>query len=236
MKPQRSLGVDQTRRKSAKVARDEFARELGLREIELAEVTNQKSALDAEIHHRVGNTLQVVLSLLSLQERRLTDPAARAAMAQTRRRVGALAMINTAIYQGPGLRYVDLTVFLEALIAELVTADVDGERGLDIVVAVNLLAIEAVHLPPLALFVAEALLMMLDQIQTGGQIAISVDSSPGVAKVSITGSDAASLACGEHDLAYTLMHTYARQLAGNVSFVDDPAPTLALILTFPILS
>ena len=83
----------------------------------------QKDALMREIHHRVKNNLQVISSLLNMQQRALSDPAARAAMSDTSQRITALALIYRAAYQGPDLKRVDLRAFLEELTAQLIAAD-----------------------------------------------------------------------------------------------------------------
>ncbi|HEY8003479.1 MAG TPA: histidine kinase dimerization/phosphoacceptor domain -containing protein, partial [Phenylobacterium sp.] len=54
------------------------------RDASLRDSLAQKDALMREIHHRVKNNLQVISSLLNMQQRALTDPAARAAMSDTR--------------------------------------------------------------------------------------------------------------------------------------------------------
>ena len=59
----------------------------------LRDALAQKDALMREIHHRVKNNLQVISSLLNMQQRARTDPAARAAMSDTRQRITALALI-----------------------------------------------------------------------------------------------------------------------------------------------
>ncbi len=72
------------------------------RDTSLRDNLAQKDALMREIHHRVKNNLQVITSLLNMQQRALTDPAARAAMSDTRQRITALALIYRALYQSPG--------------------------------------------------------------------------------------------------------------------------------------
>ena len=79
-----------------------------------------------EIHHRVKNNLQVISSLLNMQQRALTDEAARAAISDTRQRITALALIYRALYQGPDLRRVDFGEFLDELTGQLVA---DWGRG-----------------------------------------------------------------------------------------------------------
>ena len=94
------------------------------RDASLRDSLAQKDELMREIHHRVKNNLQVISSLLNMQQRALTDPAARAAMSDTRQRITALALIYRALYQGPDLKRVDLRPFLEELTAQLVSGEV----------------------------------------------------------------------------------------------------------------
>lgn len=53
-----------------------------------------KDATIQEIHHRVKNNLQTVSSLLRLQERRVREPEAKAAIADSVRRVQSIALVH----------------------------------------------------------------------------------------------------------------------------------------------
>jgi len=61
-----------------------------------------KDAAIREIHHRVKNNLQTVASLLRLQGRRLTDPAAQVAIAEAGRRVATIAIVHDLLAHNPG--------------------------------------------------------------------------------------------------------------------------------------
>jgi two-component sensor histidine kinase len=52
-----------------------------------------------EIHHRVKNNLTTVAALLRMQGRRLQDPAARAALEESVRRVSAIALVHETLSQ-----------------------------------------------------------------------------------------------------------------------------------------
>ena len=56
-----------------------------------------KDATIREIHHRVKNNLQTVAALLRMQARRLTDPAARAALQESVRRVSSIAIVHETL-------------------------------------------------------------------------------------------------------------------------------------------
>ena len=79
-----------------------------------------KTALTSEVHHRVKNNLQIVSSLLNLQAGRITDPAAREALTQTRARIGALAQIHRLLYEkAHDSEMVDLSHLLNDLCTQL---------------------------------------------------------------------------------------------------------------------
>jgi two-component sensor histidine kinase len=56
-----------------------------------------KDATIREIHHRVKNNLQTVAALLRLQARRMTEPAARAALEESVRRVASIALVHDTL-------------------------------------------------------------------------------------------------------------------------------------------
>jgi two-component sensor histidine kinase len=56
-----------------------------------------KDAIIREIHHRVKNNLQTVAALLRLQARRVGQPAARAALEESVRRVASIAFVHEAL-------------------------------------------------------------------------------------------------------------------------------------------
>ena len=67
-----------------------------------------------EIHHRVNNNLQVISSLLSLQARASGAEVA-AALAESQRRVKAMALIHQLLYEHSDFSGVDLAEYLRRL-------------------------------------------------------------------------------------------------------------------------
>jgi len=61
-----------------------------------------KDATIREIHHRVKNNLQTIASLLRLQGRRLTSPEARAALAESERRIRSIAIVHETLSREAG--------------------------------------------------------------------------------------------------------------------------------------
>lgn len=97
------------------------------RDRSLRDAVAQKTLLIKEIHHRVKNNLQIVMSLLSLQAARLTDPRAQETLRQTRARINALALVHRILYEIDDQRIVNVKPLLEQL-AEQTSEGFGGDR------------------------------------------------------------------------------------------------------------
>jgi two-component sensor histidine kinase len=196
----------------------------------------QKDAMLLEIHHRVKNNLQIISSLLNMQQRALTDPAARAAISDTRQRINALALIYRALYQSPDLRRVDLREFLEELVGQLITGDAGQRLATRTELSCDSVVIDPDRLAPIALFAVEAISNALKHgMAEGGQLSVTFRAREGIAELCITdtGFDGKIAKIGA-GVGRTLMSAYARQLRGDATFKPNPAGGMAAKVTFPI--
>ena len=214
-------------------ALDAMAGALAARDLALKTMLAQKDLLMREIHHRVRNNLQVISSLLSLQQRALTDPAARAAMSDTRQRIAALALIYRALYQGDDLRRVDLSEFLQELIAQLVVSDTGPAGAIETHLLLEPLNIDPDRLAPLALFAVEAIAEAKKRGPgVGGLIRVTLTTVEATARLSIFhNGTGAKLAPGDA-VGRTLMTGFARQLGGEATFGADSSEGLTARLIF----
>ncbi len=74
----------------------------------LEEKNLEKEILIKEIHHRVKNNLQIVISMLNLHARNITDPLALEVMRSIRSRVRSMAILHEHLYQHDDLSHIDL--------------------------------------------------------------------------------------------------------------------------------
>jgi two-component sensor histidine kinase len=217
------------------VTLEDMADAIVARDAALRDSLAQKDALMREIHHRVKNNLQVISSLLNLQQRALADAAARTAMGDMRRRVSALGLIYRALYQGPDIKKVDLAPFLEELTAQLVNGELARGAAVRTEVSVDPLVIDPDRLAPLALFAVEAIANALAHgLESGGvlRLGFHVGETEAVLEV----SDDGGMIGGElppPGVGRTLMAAFARQLRGRAEVVVNAGGGVTATLTFP---
>ncbi len=122
---------------------------------ESRKLAESRETLFRELQHRVGNNLQVVSALLSLQKRKLTDPAAITALEEAADRVQLIGQIQRQLYDPDGQQQAMadlLSLVVEDCLQSFARDDVDlliqVETGLrmgpDQAIPVSLIVYEAV--------------------------------------------------------------------------------------------
>jgi PAS domain S-box-containing protein len=135
-----------------KVMRDVTEREQARERLERSLV--EKEALLREIHHRVKNNLQVIVSLLAVQARYLDDSEAVASLEETINRVRAIARIHETLYREADLVALDFATYLRQLAHDL-TSFYDPKQRLTTNVEASSLSLEIERAVPLALIANE---------------------------------------------------------------------------------
>ncbi|MFN4295443.1 MAG: sensor histidine kinase [Brevundimonas sp.] len=215
---------------------DEMAEAIGERDHELTKSLAEKDALMREIHHRVKNNLQIISSLLSMQQRALTDPAARAAIGDTRQRISALALIYRTLYQSEDIREADLADFLRELTGQLIAGESGRGPVVSSEVSADSLIIDPDRLAPLALWAVEAISNAQKHAfaERGGSLKVRfrVLEDRCVLEVEDDGPGAGAAALVD-GVGGTLMTAFARQLRGTLDFDTPEQGGMIARLTFP---
>jgi len=213
---------------------DDLAEAITLRDRSLNESLAEKDALMREIHHRVKNNLQIISSLLSMQQRALADPAAKTALGDTRQRISALALIYRTLYQSEDIRHADACDFLTELVRLLIAAEVMRGPMVTSSVEADSLVIDPDKLAPLALWLVEAVSNAQKHAFAGRggqlQVRFKVQGDTSVLEVQDDGPGAdADRVAG---VGRTLMGAFAKQLRGNADLVPAPGGGTIARLTF----
>ncbi len=88
-------------------------------ELELKTSLEEKIALLKEVHHRVKNNLQVVISLLNLQTTRIQNREVLDTLEETRNRVRSMSLLHETLYRSQNMARVNLAQYVETLCAHL---------------------------------------------------------------------------------------------------------------------
>ncbi len=103
------------------------AREVRESRDRLAALASQQAVLLREVNHRVANSLQLITSLIEMQARRVSDPAARQMLRQAAERVDAVTMVHRRLYTGDNVEFVEMNAYLAGLVDELERATQTAE-------------------------------------------------------------------------------------------------------------
>ena len=213
---------------------DELAGSIVIRDAALKASMAEKDALMREIHHRVKNNLQIISSLLSMQQRTLNDPASRAALGDTRQRISALALIYRTLYQSHDLRHADARIFLTELVAQLVASETGRGHVVTSSVEADSLVVDPDKLAPLALWLVEAVTNAQKHafVGRGGDLKVrfSVQGETSVLEIQDDGPGVSETF--RPGVGRTLMGAFARQLRGSVEFVPAAGGGMIARMTF----
>jgi PAS domain S-box-containing protein len=112
------------------VARDLTERKI--REENLLAMMREKELLLQEVRHRVKNNLQLMLSLLSLQRRTVTDGTSAVHLFETENRIRTLSLVHELLYGAEDMSRIDAATYLSAVTAQLRDALQSTQHGISI--------------------------------------------------------------------------------------------------------
>jgi two-component sensor histidine kinase len=88
-------------------------------EAAIRESLDEKVLLLREIHHRVNNNLQIIISLIKLQTRTLEDDKMKQVLSGMRNRVQAMSLVHEKLYQSKSLTSIDIADYTRFLATQL---------------------------------------------------------------------------------------------------------------------
>ncbi len=133
--------------------RERLEAAVAARTADLTQALQQKTALLHEVDHRVKNNLQLISSLLLLQNRRVTDPGVKNSLRGMLERVSAIATVHRRLFQSDDVERFDVSAFVRDLVSDMM----GSARRDDIKVRLDLerIDIAAAKAAPLALVISE---------------------------------------------------------------------------------
>ncbi len=200
-------------------------------EAELRRSLAERELLLREVNHRVKNSLQLVLSMLSLQGNEFREAGAKELFAKAIARVTAIASIHERLYQDNDPLSIDMQTYLSGLCSELARVGIGEERHADLRTDIEAMRLPTENGVSLALIVNELVInalkhgrpldrpaivnVSLRRIDSGHARLTISDNGPGL-------KDSASRAPGTSGsgLGTRLINMLVRQLNGQLRIED----------------
>ena len=198
-------------------------------EAELEDTSRQKDVLLREVHHRVKNNLQLISSIMAMQEHQSRSPEMSGLIKGLKDRVRSIATVHQNLYQTKGQVDVSIDELLETIIKQVVTVGEQTSGEIEVRSDLAAVKMNPDQSVPLALFATEALTNALKYIGSDdGAEYISIELKQ-VAKdeLSLTIENSVSAAPLENSaetstgLGAELMEAFAMQLEGQLSTNRD---------------
>jgi PAS domain S-box-containing protein len=124
---------------------------------ELNASLREKEVLLREVHHRVKNNMQMILSLLYLQSRRVKAPAIIALLDELRGRVHTMSLAHELLYCAESLEVLDAQPYIKAIV-QAVAASFRGLAPVDVEIDVASMPLDLDAALPVGLVVNELVL------------------------------------------------------------------------------
>ncbi|MFC0513054.1 histidine kinase dimerization/phosphoacceptor domain -containing protein [Mucilaginibacter angelicae] len=122
----------------------------------LRKLLQEKEWLVKEIHHRVKNNLQIVISLLNTQSAYLENEDALDAIKNSQHRMQTMSLIHQKLYQSENLSTIDMAVYIRELVAYL-SDSFSSDKNVVMDLKVSAVKLDVSQAVPLGLILNEAI-------------------------------------------------------------------------------
>ncbi|MFA4848819.1 MAG: PAS domain S-box protein [Methanoregula sp.] len=115
----------------------------------------EKVVLLREVHHRVKNNLQIIISLVNLQMRQTDDPTVKQIMSETQNRVRAMSLVHEKLYRSESLSKIDFADYTRFLATQLFSFYGTDSRRVRLEFAMSKIMVDINTAVPLGLLMNE---------------------------------------------------------------------------------
>lgn len=117
----------------------------------------EKEVLLKEIHHRVKNNLQVIVSLLDMQQKKIDSPVLQQSFTEAKTNVRSISLIHENLYRNENLSGVDVNSFVNDLVKQVSTVFNTAKKQIDFICNIDPMQLDIDTTVPLGLILNELL-------------------------------------------------------------------------------
>ncbi len=208
-------------------------------EAELENMLRQKEILLREVHHRTGNSLQLIASIMRIHVRQEKSVAVRSILEGLHDRVMALATVHTGLYETAGQKDVKMDALFSGVIRQISGLGKHISKRPQIATDFEPIQLIPDQAVPLALLLTELLAGMPASEAQAGQVAVSLRLLDGeqTVRLHITGPASLGTAASNQPtptaIGTQLVRGFAQQIGGAVSVANTPE-VVDVTVDFPI--
>ena len=197
--------------------------EIAKKNASLQELVEQKEWLLKEVHHRVKNNLQIIISLLNTQSNYLDSNAAVKAIRESQERMNAISLIHQKLYKSEDTAFINIKEYVHELV-EHIRNSFSNSSGTVFELNISDSQMDVAQAVPLGLILNEAISNAVKYAfpgQTPGRVSISITHSSVTDDYLLTIADNGVGLPTDYDLSkkasfgIRLMQGLSKQLGGS---------------------
>ncbi|SFN18127.1 Two-component sensor histidine kinase, contains HisKA and HATPase domains [Chitinophaga sp. YR627] len=196
----------------------------------------EKEWLLKEIHHRVKNNLQIIMSLLNSQSAHLRNSDAIEAIMVSGNRVRSIALIHQKLYSGDNLSSINMPEYVADLLRYMMDGFDTAERKVRFIQRIEGINIDVAQAVPVGLILNEAITNAIKYAfdESGGEITVAFRSHTAADTVVMSISDNGKGLPADFDfrqsgsLGMEMMQGLARQLRGQFNIDSNGGTTISV--------
>lgn len=186
----------------------------------------ENELLLGEIHHRVKNNLQVISSLLSLQEKSLDDESAKKAILEGKERVKSMGLIHKMLYQNDNYSGIEMDDYIQNLLKGLLDSFGMDKNKIQIETNIHKLKLDVDSAIPVGLIINELVINSLKYAyeksdQPKMTIQLNKISDDLILKISDNGDGKKVDVENSNSFGYKLVKSLVRQVKGSLEIKED---------------
>jgi len=174
---------------------------------QLQQLLNEKEWLLREIHHRVRNNLQIVMSLLNSQSAFIDNETALAAIQNSQHRVHAMSLIHQKLYYSENVASIEMSFYIRELTSYLREVYITGQR-IRFVYDIEPLELDVSQAVPVGLILNEAITNSIKYAFPNGRT--------GVITITLKKADALRYQLGIADDGVGIPYEYGGERTGSL--------------------
>lgn len=192
--------------------------------MELNKKIDEKEVLLAEVNHRVRNNLNIIISLLKLQQISLTNEEGIQAIEESKQRVFSMATVHNKLYHSKDLKSIDFNEYVSELANEI---SLTSQKDYSINILSGNIQVNVSKAIPLGLILTELFTNTYKHAEPKSNGSITIEVSKHDEEIQLSYKDNGSnfnldsIMQNKDSLGITLIESLSEQISGSFKFSED---------------